>query len=213
MSEEMPPIRVRVVDFEPLVSEALTTALGTVPGLEASTEGGDVLVVSSRHGAERLVETVRAASPAEGDRWVVVVGAEDDDEELLLEALAAGVTGYVTRSATVADLVEALRAVHRGETSVPARMLGGLLAGVARRRRDHERVDRLLDLLTPRELEVLQLLATGATNQQIADALNISAQTAKTHVQKVMKKLGVHSRLQAVVLATDGGLLEREGQR
>jgi DNA-binding NarL/FixJ family response regulator len=144
---------------------------------------------------------------------VVVVGAEDDDEELLLEALAAGVTGYVTRSATVADLVEALRAVHRGETSVPARMLGGLLAGVARRRRDHERVDRLLDLLTPRELEVLQLLATGATNQQIADALNISAQTAKTHVQKVMKKLGVHSRLQAVVLATDGGLLEREGQR
>jgi DNA-binding NarL/FixJ family response regulator len=144
---------------------------------------------------------------------VVVVGDEEDDEELLLEALAAGVNGYVTRSASVSDLVDAVRAVHRGETAVPTRMLGGLLAGVARRRRDHDKVDRLLDLLTPRELEVLRLLATGATNQGIADELGISAQTTKTHVQKVMKKLGVHSRLQAVVLATDGGLLEREGAR
>jgi two-component system, NarL family, nitrate/nitrite response regulator NarL len=95
------------------------------------------------------------------------------------------------------QLIEAVRAVGRGETMIPSRMLGSLISSLVRRRRGRDRAGRIAGSLTRREREVLFLLADGADNDGIAQALVISPQTVRTHIQNVLSKLGVHSRLEA----------------
>ena len=98
-----------------------------------------------------------------------------------------------------------MRALHRGEMLVPPRMLGNVFAQLIWHRKEHENVARKVARLTPREREVLWLLAEGSGNEAIGNALHISPQTARTHIQRVIKKLGVHSRLEAAVLVTQNG--------
>jgi DNA-binding NarL/FixJ family response regulator len=132
---------------------------------------------------------------------VLVLGATEDHRSLI-EALEAGASAYLTRESPLAELIAATRAVHRGETLVPPRMLGPLLTNLLRRRREQDRALDLIARLTPREREVLALLSEGANNQSIARALVISPQTARTHVQNILGKLAVHSRLEAAAFVT-----------
>jgi two-component system nitrate/nitrite response regulator NarL len=138
----------------------------------------------------------------------VLVLSEAEDEEALLLALEAGATGFLTKSSPIHELLEATRRVREGETVVPPRMLGALLGRLIARRRERDQALRLMARLTPREREVLALLARGADNAGIAQALVISPETARTHVQNVLNKLGVHSRLEAAAFVTQNGLLE-----
>jgi two-component system, NarL family, nitrate/nitrite response regulator NarL len=138
----------------------------------------------------------------------VLVLSEAEDEEALLQALEAGATGFLTKSSPIHELLEATRRVREGETVVPPRMLGALLGRLIARRRERDQALRLMARLTPREREVLALLARGADNAGIAQALVISPETARTHVQNVLNKLGVHSRLEAAAFVTQNGLLE-----
>ena len=98
-----------------------------------------------------------------------------------------------------------------GETLIPSRMLGPLLTNLLRRKKDQDRAHDRIARLTRREREVLALLADGADNDDIGRALVISPQTARTHVQNILGKLSVHSRLEAAAFVTQNGDLARTG--
>jgi DNA-binding NarL/FixJ family response regulator len=136
---------------------------------------------------------------------VVIVSARED-RRLLERALEVGARGFVTKSAPISELLGVLRAVERGETLVPSTMLGELLRGLMRRRNEQDDAFRRISRLTRREREVLHLLVDGAGTEAIARALVISPQTARTHIQHILSKLGVHSRLEAAALVNEGGV-------
>lgn len=138
----------------------------------------------------------------------VLVLSDQEDEDLLVMALEAGASGFITKASPIHELISATRRVHAGEAVVPPQMLGGLLGRLIARRRERDQALRLMAKLTPREREVLALLARGADNAGIAQPLVISPETARTHVQNVLGKLGVHSRLEAAAFVTQNGLLE-----
>lgn len=143
---------------------------------------------------------------------VVVIGGRNDPEQLLA-AVEAGADGYVTREMRLERLVAALRQVLDGQAVVPAQMLGALLRSLIERNREADRIRELAVRLTRREREVLELLAEGCGHEAIADILVISPQTARTHIQSVITKLGVHSRLEATALAVRHGLVRHRLQK
>jgi DNA-binding NarL/FixJ family response regulator len=136
---------------------------------------------------------------------VLVLGSNEDYRRLV-DLLDAGASGYLTKEAPLADLIHATRAVHHGDTLVPPRMLGPLLTGLLRRRKEQDRAYDRVARLTRREREVLALLAEGADNEGIARVLVISPQTARTHIQNIFGKLSVHSRLEAAAFVTQNGI-------
>src|SRR5439155_2835917 len=130
------------------------------------------------------------------------------NEATLVGALEAGASGYLTKARPLAELIDATRALRRGETHIPPGMMAALLSGLIHRRRDQDQALRRLGNLTRREREVLVQLSAGADNLGIAEKLVISPETARTHVQNIISKLGVHSRLEAVALVSQNGLRE-----
>lgn len=135
----------------------------------------------------------------------VIAMSEVSDHEELVTALHDGARGYVAKDASFEDVLAALRAVLRGQAVVPPAMLGGLLHELVQQRRPA--APSGLTPLSRREQEVLELLAQGHAQEGIAKALVISPQTARTHIQKVIGKLGAHSRAEAVAVALRHGLV------
>jgi DNA-binding NarL/FixJ family response regulator len=135
-----------------------------------------------------------------------VLIADRENPDVLLRAVEAGASGYITKGYALADLMATARAAHRGETTVPPSMLGGLIQRLLNRRRFEDEAVERIGRLTPRERQVLTLLAEGGNKETIGRALFISPETARTHIQHVLAKLGVHSRLEAATLATRGNL-------
>lgn len=137
---------------------------------------------------------------------VLVLSAEDS-ERTLTDALEAGASGYLTKGAPLSELIGATRALHRGEIMIPPGMLGSLLSGLLRGRREQQRALLLVSTLTRREREILALVASGAGNHDIAQRLVISPETARTHIQNLLTKLGVHSRLEAAAFVAKHGVV------
>ena len=154
----------------------------------------DVLVTDYRlpdqDGAE-LTAKVVAACPE--TRVVVLTGSAGADTAL--RCVEAGCTGFLSKIAPASELIETIARVHSGQTVLPPEMLSTVLTGL--RRSQAVGVD-----VTPREREVLQLLAEGCAMQEICDRLHISVNTARNHTQRVIEKLGAHSKLEAVVIAS-----------
>jgi DNA-binding NarL/FixJ family response regulator len=138
----------------------------------------------------------------------ILVLTDEEDQAALVESVEAGANGYLTKDCPLAELIDATRAIHRGETLIPGRMLGTLLARLIRKGREQDEAFKRTSRLTKRERAVLALLAEGADNDGIAQALVISPQTARTHIQNVLTKLGVHSRLEAAAFVRQNGILE-----
>lgn len=150
-----------------------------------------------------------AAVKSTGTGVHVVLVSGTTDHDVLLAAVEAGVDGYVTKEAGLSVLVDAVRRVGRGEAVVPPLMLGGLLRSLIVRNRKADQAMRLFMRLTRRERDVLELLVDGCDHAAVADILVISPQTARTHIQNVIQKLEVHSRLEAAALAVEHGFFER----
>lgn len=213
-------VRILLADGHSLFREALSTALTAEPDFHVVGEARDGLeAVAEAARTEPQVAVLDADLPncdgvrAAGlirdrlpDCRIVLVAAEEDPDVLAM-AVEAGASGYLTKASPLTELVDAIRSVHRGDTLVPSRMLGSLLERLIRRRQEHDEALRRLSRLTAREREVLRLLAQGGDNDSIAQVLVISPQTARTHIQNVLVKLGVHSRLEAAALAIQNGLL------
>ncbi|HEX6472843.1 MAG TPA: response regulator transcription factor [Streptosporangiaceae bacterium] len=148
----------------------------------------------------RLAE-LRAAAPA--TRFVVVSGSTD--EETIGAALRAGVRGFVSKGQPAAELIALLGRVHAGEQVVDHRLVRRL-----GRQRPRTQAHRVAQFLTPREREVLTRLARGESTAALAKAMGVTRSTARSHVQSVLTKLGVHSQREAVIEAARYGLVSVE---
>ncbi len=220
--DEDPIVRVLFADHEPLFREAIRVVLDNQPDLlvvaEAQTGCQAVALVEELDPDIAIlaadlpdcdgVDPVRLVVDR-SERCRVLVLARDEDQNALLQALESGAAGFVARTSPLDDLIAAIRALHRGEAMVPPMMLGPLLAALIRRRREQAAVLQRISNLTRREREVLVLVCKGADSRSIADELVISPETARTHVQNVLSKLGVHSRLEAAALVGPDDLLDQ----
>ena len=138
----------------------------------------------------------------------VLILTVHEDKSLLREAIQAGAAGYILKRAVESELIDAIRAVARGELYVHPAMTRALLADSPPA--DHSTV--AADALSPRELDVLRLVAQGYTNRQIADDLHLSVRTVENHRANLMDKLQLHSRVELVRYATEHHLLPRAGE-
>ena len=221
MASGQEPIRILLADQHALFREAVRTGLENEADLR--------VVGEARNGPEAVAEAERTlphVAVVDADLPItngarttallkerasscrVLVLGTTEDYRSLFEALDAGADAYVTKEAPLSELIDATRAVHRGDTLVPPRMLGPLLTGLLRRKKEQDRAHDRISRLTRREREVLELLAEGADNERIARVLVISPQTARTHIQNILGKLAVHSRLEAAAFVSQNGILD-----
>ncbi len=156
-------------------------------------------------GGFSVCSAIKAAMPS----TAVFMLAPEPDPAALLAAVEAGADGFAPAELPLAELVRAVRQVLAGEAFVPSSMLTALLNGLVRRNREADRFLQLSLRLTRREREVLELLVEGCDHEAVAEILVISPQTARTHIQNIIGKLGAHSRLEAVALTVEHRLLER----
>ena len=218
MSES--PIRILLADQHALFREAMRTVLDSEEDLSVVAEARNaseaisetertlphLVILDSDLPMSEAPQTTSVIKERMPDCRVLVLSSRED-YRALIEILDAGASGYLTKASPLADLIQATRAIHRGDMLVPPRMLGPLLAGLLRRRKEQDRAHEAVSQLTRREREVLALVAEGADNRAIAETLVISPQTARTHIQNILNKLSVHSRLAAAAFVTQNGIM------
>ncbi|MFE0099971.1 response regulator [Streptomyces sp. NPDC059009] len=136
-----------------------------------------------------------------------------DADDYVYEALRAGASGFLLKDAPPADLISAVRVVAAGEALLAPSVTRRLIADIAQRKPPLRKDPALrLNGLTPRETEVLELIARGLSNQEIAERLILAEQTVKTHIGRVLAKLDLRDRAQAVIFAYESGLVTPGGQ-
>jgi DNA-binding NarL/FixJ family response regulator len=211
-------IRVLLVDDHHLLTGALSHTLEKEPDIrvvgvaatveEAKTmsrERVDVVLMDYRLPDGTGADATRAIKARWPSARVVMLTALNDDETVL-ESIQSGADGYLTKDRAVEDVVTAVRAANAGETLLPRSVIVGIARRVAARERGSERAQ--LEPLTPRELEVLRALVDGLSTPEICERLFIAPNTLRTHVQNIIGKLRVHSKLEAVALALRTGLVD-----
>jgi DNA-binding NarL/FixJ family response regulator len=220
MGDEQRRVRVILADGHALFREAITSALEAHDEIVVVADVGDGLgaigkAVQLRPDCAFLDVHLAGIDGIEATRRIkerlpgcaVIVLSPNEDDALLVAAIEAGANGFLTKDCPLTDLIAAARSVLRGEVVVPPRLLPPLLSGLMRHRKEQDEAMRRLARLTRREREVLALLADGAGNDRIAEELVISPQTARTHVQNLITKLGVHSRLEAAMFAAHNDIV------
>ena len=218
-SNDPKPIRVLLVDDHQLLTGALSRMMANeadiqVVGIAATVaeaktiarERLDVVLMDYRLPDGTGAEATRAIKARWPAARVVMLTALNDDETVL-ESIQAGADGYLTKDRAVEDVVTAVRAAHAGETLLPRSVIVGIAQRVAAAR-DRGTERRQIDPLTPRELEVLRALTEGLSTPEICERLFIAPNTLRTHVQNIMGKLRVHSKLEAVAFALRHRLVE-----
>lgn len=214
--------RLLVAEGQTLLREALVAAFEVEADLEVvgEADSGPRAVEQAERTRPDLVILDAALPPGDwrdvctalksaGAGLRVVVRQHRRDQDTLLAAVQAGVDGYVSGEMDLPRLIDAVRQVREGHTYVPPPMLGELLNALLARNRENDRVLRSFLNLSRREREVLELLVDGSGPEAVASILAISPQTARTHIQNIIEKLGVHSRLEVVALAVTHDVLER----
>jgi DNA-binding NarL/FixJ family response regulator len=203
-------IRVVVVSEERMFREAVAASVAGYEGLEAAgdgqEEGVDVVLIDA---ASDLQAGLRQTWEAR-ERWpearLIALGLDREDDSV--DFIEAGVQGYVLKGASPDGLVEVIRSVQEGRTPCSPRVVASVLARISVL--SSVKVDplpRSVEPLTLREREVLGLLAAGLGNKEVGRRLRITVQTVKNHVHRILEKLQVHRRREAVRLAYDLGLL------
>jgi DNA-binding NarL/FixJ family response regulator len=229
-------IRVLLVDDQEMVRDGLGALLSSAPDIELVGEAGDglravqlarelkpdVVVMDIRMpGMDGLTATGRilgtdpehAGTPSGPGGPVprVLILTTFDLDEYVYEALALGASGFLLKDAPARDLVAAVRVVASGEALLAPSVTRRLIADVARRRRAGNLRPEAVSALTARELDVLRHVARGLSNGEIAEELFLSEQTVKTHVGRILAKLELRDRTQAVVFAYENGLVGTVG--
>ena len=165
----------------------------------------DVILMDIRmpnmDGIEATRRLVAAGNPAR-----ILILTTYDADEYVFEALRAGASGFLLKDIRPVELVEAIRVIARGEALLAPTVTRRLIDELARGGRRRLRTPPGLHELTPREFEVLELVAQGLSNGEIAELLTVEETTIKTHVSRLLAKLGLRDRVQAVVLAYESGL-------
>lgn len=220
-------IRVVLVDDQQLVRAGLAMVIDAQPDMTVAGQAGsgaeaialvaatpcDIVLMDVRmpgmdglEATRRILEAADAGGAASPPRLVMLTTYDLD--EYLLSAITAGASGFLLKNAPPADLLAAIRTVHTGDAVIAPSATRRLLAHVAANPTapGPDPVDPRLATLTDREREVLELIARGLSNAEISSSLYLSETTVKTHVRRVLAKLGVRDRVQAVVVAYESGL-------
>ncbi|SMC58748.1 response regulator [Kibdelosporangium aridum] len=209
--------RVIVVDDQTVVREGLVLLLQLLPDIQVvgaaaggeealrlvATERPDVVLMDLRMPKMDGVEATKRVRAEHPDTQVVVLTTYSDDESVFA-ALRAGARGYLTKDARAGEIAEAIAAVQRGEAQFDPAIQRRLAETVTSRAVSTE---GLPDGLTPREADVLRLIAEGRSNTEIAGQLVITEATVKTHINNLFAKIGVRDRAQAVTYAFRRGLV------
>ncbi len=200
-------IRVLIAEDQPLMRRGLRTVLELEPGFEVSGEAttGDDAVAQARaltpdvvlmdvqmpgqNGVDATREIVEAALPCH-----VLILTTFDDEDYVLDGISAGASGYLLKDVRAEELCDVIRRVAAGERFIQPKVAAIYLRRVAEREAEVP-----AESLTPRETEVLQLLARGRTNREISTTLHLSTSTVKNHVNSILSKLRVRNRTEAAL--------------
>jgi DNA-binding NarL/FixJ family response regulator len=212
---------VLIADDQEMVRAGFRMILEAEPDVRVVAEAGDgeeavraarsarpaVVVMDIRMPVmDGVAATRRLLSELDPPPYVVIVTTFDDDENLY-GALRAGASGFLLKNSPPEQLVEAVRAAAAGDGLLATPVTRRVIAELARRSPGEPSRPAALDELTAREVEVLRLVARGLSNSEIAEQLVITPGTAKTHVSRILMKLGLRDRVQAVVLAYETGLV------
>jgi DNA-binding NarL/FixJ family response regulator len=215
-------IRVGLCDDQALVRDGLQAQLGLVADIEVvavAADGEQAIAVARREQPDVLLMDIRmpvldgieatrriVADPATQGVRVLVLTTFDLDEHVY-GALAAGASGFLLKDATPEEIVHAVRVVAGGESLLAPSVTSRLVREFARRPTAGKPAGDLLAALTPREVEVLRLVASGLSNAELAEQLVLSHATVKTHVSRILTKLGLRDRAQLVVVAYEAGIV------
>lgn len=220
-------IRVLVADDQALIRTAVTQIIGSEPDFEvvgqaengaAAHEGArsahpDIVLMDIRmpvmDGIEATAVICRDPDLV-GTRVLILTTFEED--EYVVAALRAGASGFIGKGAEPDELIRAVRAVHAGDALLSPGATRGLINRYLRTDPNHRPAPSGVQAaeLTARENEILLLIAQGESNDDIAQTLFISPHTSKTHVKRIMSKIGAHDRAQCVIYAYESGLISRE---
>ena len=194
-----------MMDREPDIT--ITAQAGSLAEGRRVVDGVDVAVVDLElpdgNGTE-LVQELRAANP---ESLVLILTAAGNPVQLA-RAVEAGASGVLHKSAGISEVITAVRRLHEGEQLLSRREVIEMLNLLGEQREQNREAAAALARLTKREHEVLQALADGLNDKDIADRLSISGETARSHMVKILSKLGVNSRLQALVFAVRHGAVK-----
>ena len=218
------PVSLLICDDHKILTDALATVVGLDDGLSlvaapvhtpdeaitlAQEHLPDVVLMDIvfKGGGMTGIEATRRIKEGSPSTKVVIMTAHDDDR-LLVEAVEAGASGFLSKDEAAEEFLAAAKAAADGEVLIDPATLTRLLAQVAREREEKRDAMALLSDLTDREREILELLASGMRNDEIAQKLFISPQTVQTHVRNILGKLRVHSKLEAVAFAVKHGTIQ-----
>jgi DNA-binding NarL/FixJ family response regulator len=151
-----------------------------------------------------FIEDLHHANPSV---MILVLSANPDRIHFAL-AVEAGASGVLNKLASIEEIVDTVKRLYRGEVLLAQKEIIEMLRLLSRRREENREAQQVLSRLTPREREVLQALADGLDTWQVANKLHITPQTERNHMSKIFTKLGVHSRLQALVFAARHGVVK-----
>jgi DNA-binding NarL/FixJ family response regulator len=186
--------------------EVVGVAASVAEAKALSRDRLDVVLMDYRLPDGTGAEATRAIKARWPSARVVMLTAVNDDETIL-ESIQAGADGYLTKDRAVEEVVSAVRAANAGETLLPRSVILGIAQRVVAAR-DKTTERRQIEPLTPREIEVLKALTEGLSTPEICERLYIAPNTLRTHVQNIMGKLRVHSKLEAVAFAIRNRLVE-----
>lgn len=223
-SEFAGPIRVALIDDQTLVRQGIRSLLELTDDVEVVAEaedGGHAVSLLRRHHVDVLLLDLRMPRQdglatlkelrGTGSGVPVLVLTTFDDDELVLQALREGARGYLLKDVTLDQLITAIRTVAAGGNTIQPALTDRLLRAVSSRSTGIPPLAQRADL-TPRELDVLQLAASGYSNREISHALHLTEGTVKNHMSSVLVKLGVRDRTRAVLIALEHGLLTEQGK-
>ena len=219
-------IRVAVVDDQELMRSALRMMVETQPDLELvgeAADGHEALALVRGRRVDVVLMDLRMPR-LDGIRATEIITRElpatrvlalttFDLDEYAFPAIRAGASGFLLKDARAEEIVDAIRVVHAGHGVVAPSTTRRLIEHVAATPADSDaEAEAVRARLTPREVDMLRQVATGATNAEIAARLHLSENTVKTHVGHVLSKLGLRDRVQAVVLAYESGVVGRSSR-